>query len=350
MKILIPIIFGVAGSLLPAQETEPAIPPLVAKKALQWMQHPDASKRAAAYRTFQLYGDEGGSIYRRTLEKARTLHGKKLADVLGNERSNPFSDLPAIAEELQTERTRIYKLIKTDYKKQPDKIAMLRRETESLQKLNDRARKIAEKDPESLDNSVKAIATALAEVTREVNIIDKTEFDRNKLDLDDALMSIYEGEVYLKNRKAVAGIRQEMETLAAARRDNDACEWANGLQKDFTHHLNEFRSLFALSPLRMEDKLSDAAVGHSKDMASMGFFAHQSPIPEKKSPGDRARLAGFKHAWSGENIFMGSSSPIAAYNAWFGSDGHRFIMFANGPNLIGIGPHGKHWTMMTGRK
>jgi uncharacterized protein YkwD len=350
MKNLIPLIFSLAGSLLPAQEIEPAIPALVAKKALQWMQNPDASKRAAAYRTFQLYGDEGGAIYRRTLEKARTLHGKKLADILEDERSNPFSDLPDLAEELKTERARIYKLIKTDYKKQPDKIAMLRREVESLQKINERARKISEKNPEPLDESVRAIATALAEVTREVNIIDKSEFHRNELDLDEALMSVYEGEIYIKNRKAISEIRKEIEAQVSARRDNDACEWANESQKDFTHHLNAFRSHFALAPLLLEEKLSDAAVGHSKDMASMGFFAHQSPIREKKSPGDRARLAGFKHAWSGENIFMGSSSPVAAYNAWFGSDGHRFIMFAKGPNLIGIGPHGRHWTMMTGKK
>ena len=81
MRKLMPFIIGCAGSFLPAQETGPAIPPLVAKKALQWMQNSDASKRAAAYRTFQLYGDKGGSSYRRTLEKARALHGKKLADL-----------------------------------------------------------------------------------------------------------------------------------------------------------------------------------------------------------------------------------------------------------------------------
>jgi uncharacterized protein YkwD len=259
-------------------------------------------------------------------------------------------DLPDVSEKLKTHRARVFKLIKTDYKKQPDKIAMLRREVGMLQKINERACMIAENDPVSLDKSVKAIATALAEVSREVNIIDETEFDRNQLDLDDALMSIYEGEVHLKNREVITNIRKEIESLVSARLDNNASAWASVSQKDFANYLNEFRSLFALTPLRLEEKLSDAAVGHSRDMASMGFFAHQSPIPEKKSPGDRAELAGFKHRWSGENIFMGSSSPVAAYDAWFGSDGHRFIMFANGPNLIGIGPHGRHWTMMTGRK
>lgn len=350
MKFLIPIILGLAISLLPAQETEPVIPTVVAKKALQWMQNPDPAKRAAAYRTFQLYGDEGGAIYRRMLEQARSLHERKLADILENERSNPYSELPEIVESLTLERDRIYKLIKTDYKKAPDKIAMLRREVDSLAGLNERARKIAAKDPAALDAAIEIVATALAEVIREVNIIDEVEFDRDQLNLDAALNEAYEGKIYLKNRSTVTRIRKEVSELTAARSDNDACEWANGSQKDFSHHLNEFRSLFALTPLRMEEKLSDAAVGHSRDMASMGFFAHQSPIPEKKSPGDRARLAGFKHRWSGENIFMGSTSPIAAYNAWFGSDGHRFIMFANGPNLIGIGPHGKHWTMMTGSK
>ncbi|MBK72758.1 MAG: hypothetical protein CMO76_04885 [Verrucomicrobiales bacterium] len=350
MRKLVSFIIGCAGSFLPAQEAGPAIPPLVAKKALQWMQNSDASKRAAAYRTFQLYGDEGGTIYRRTLQKARTLHEKKLADILADERSNPFLDLPDVSEKLKTHRARVFKLIKTDYKKQPDKIAMLRHEVGMLQKINGRARMIAENDPGSLDKSVKAIATALAEVSREVNIIDETEFDRNQLDLDDALMSIYEGEVHLKNREVITNIRKEIESLVSARLDNNASAWASVSQKDFANYLNEFRSLFALTPLRLEEKLSDAAVGHSRDMASMGFFAHQSPIPEKKSPGDRAELAGFKHRWSGENIFMGSSSPVAAYDAWFGSDGHRFIMFANGPNLIGIGPHGRHWTMMTGRK
>ena len=298
----------------------------------------------------RLYGDKGSSIYRRTLEKARTLHGKKLADILSDKRSNPFLNLPDISEKLKNHRARIYKLIKTDYKKQPDKIVMLRREVEMLQKINGRVRMIAENDPATLDKAVKVIATALAEVSREINIIDKTEFDRKKLDLDGALMSIYEGEVHLQNRKVITNIRKEIESLVSARLDNNASAWASVSQKDFANHLNEFRSLFAFTPLRLEEKLSDAAVGHSRDMASMGFFAHQSPIPEKKSPGDRARLAGFKHRWSGENIFMGSASPVAAYDAWFGSDGHRFIMFANGPNLIGIGPYERHWTMMTGIK
>ncbi|MDP4791949.1 MAG: hypothetical protein NWR99_08690, partial [Verrucomicrobiales bacterium] len=39
-----------------------------------------------------------------------------------------------------------------------------------------------------------------------------------------------------------------------------------------------------------------------------------------------------------------------AYDAWFASDGHRFIMMGKGPNVLGVGIAGNHWTMMTGRK
>ena len=85
-------------------------------------------------------------------------------------------------------------------------------------------------------------------------------------------------------------------------------------------------------------------------MVRLGFFAHESPVPDKKTPWDRARLAGFEGRGTGENIFMGSTSPQAAYDAWFASDGHRFIMMANGPTLLGVGIAGNHWTMMTGKR
>jgi uncharacterized protein YkwD len=73
-------------------------------------------------------------------------------------------------------------------------------------------------------------------------------------------------------------------------------------------------------------------------------------VPGKKSPWDRAKLAGFAGNASGENIFMGSTNFQSAYDGWFGSDGHRFIMFADSPNVLGLGISGIHWTLMTGRK
>lgn len=344
---------GLLSCSLPAQapsDEAPAIPAIVAQKALQWMQHPDAKKREAAYRTFQLYGDEGGAIYRRTLTQARRLHQKKMSRLLENDRSNPFAGLPMLCETLDQERKRIYDLIKTDFKKAPDQVAMLRREVDSLAGLNEKVRRVATSDGESLEEAIETTAQALAEVLREIHLIEGDKERAEEIDQKTALEDFFAGATYLETKEKVAQIRAEQSALEAATADNEACDWAGDKQIDFTRQLNEARSLFGLRPLRLDEQLSLAATDHSKDMASLGFFAHQSPVPGKKSSADRARRAGFKHRCSGENIFVGSSSPAAAYQAWFASDGHRFIMFAQNPNLIGVGPHGKHWTMMTGSK
>ena len=126
MKSLIPLILSSLVALAPAQEGEPAIPMSAVKTALQWMQHSDPAKRAAAYRTFQLYGDSGQDIYRKTLNAARDQHEDRLEDLMAEERKNPFMELKELADTLQSERERIYKLIRTDYKKDPGKIAMFR--------------------------------------------------------------------------------------------------------------------------------------------------------------------------------------------------------------------------------
>ena len=84
-------------------------------------------------------------------------------------------------------------------------------------------------------------------------------------------------------------------------------------------------------------------------MKALGFFSHTSPVEGKHSFVDRARLAGFKGGASGECIAAGYGSAAAAYQGWFYSDGHRHIMLANGPNVLGIGPVGSHWTLVTGR-
>ena len=105
--------------------------------------------------------------------------------------------------------------------------------------------------------------------------------------------------------------------------------------------------LVGLNALVLDPKLCAAARDHSKDMAEKGFFAHESPVPGKKTPWDRAK--NFGTTASGENIFMGSNDPHAAITGWFYSPGHHKNMFR--PNLVrmGLGCTGKHWTQMLAR-
>ena len=109
--------------------------------------------------------------------------------------------------------------------------------------------------------------------------------------------------------------------------------------------LNNMRMLLGLAPVLIDPKLHLAARDHSKDMAEKKFFAHDSPVPGKKSPWDRARRAGTSA--NAENIFMGNSSPEAANRSWFLSPGHHVNMFGNG-RRGGMGRHEGYWTQMFG--
>lgn len=109
---------------------------------------------------------------------------------------------------------------------------------------------------------------------------------------------------------------------------------------------NEWRMLVGLNALVLDPKLCEAARDHSKDMQEQGFFAHESPVPGKKTPWDRAR--NFGTSASAENIFMGSGDPGAANKGWFYSPGHHKNMFGAGHLRIGLGCTGSHWTQMFG--
>ncbi|MFM7137354.1 MAG: CAP domain-containing protein [Planctomycetota bacterium] len=110
--------------------------------------------------------------------------------------------------------------------------------------------------------------------------------------------------------------------------------------------VNEIRLTCGLSPLVFDPKLCEAAVMHSGDMERHGFFAHESPLPGKQTPWDRAKLAGTTA--SGENIFMGSTVGGDAIKAWFLSPGHHKNMFGEGHTRQGLGRSGKHWTQLFG--
>jgi uncharacterized protein YkwD len=78
-------------------------------------------------------------------------------------------------------------------------------------------------------------------------------------------------------------------------------------------------------------------------MIERKFFAHDSPVPGKRTPGDRAALQGASA--SGENIAMGNREPEPTFWQWFGSLGHHRNMLGDYTE-IGVGRHEAHWTEM----
>ncbi len=339
---------AISTSHILSATTPGPIPNNIINRAIQWMQDDDADKRGAAYRTFHLYSDPGAATLRKALLKTKSLHEQKLNRTLNSKTTNPFIELPELASQLESERTRIYELILTDYKKDPNEVRKLHDEIDSLSRLNEKIRRLVNRKDQTLTTTANTIGGGLAEIDHLLNLIDKNQSDRKSP--DEALSDTLEGDDLLLTIKLIEKFQNEISLLEKTNEDNKSTPWASTSQHAFANHLNEFRSLFGLTPFALEERLSQASIGHTNDMIKLGFFAHESPIKEKKSPADRARLAEFQHQWTGENIYMGSPVHTDAYLAWFASDGHRFIMFANGPNLIGLGPVDRHWTLMTGRK
>ena len=339
-----------------AEEAE-VVPTEILRKALEWMKSEDPERRKAAYSTMQLLDESALPQFQTALLAAKSYHEKELGKVLTGRGAVDYLALEESLGKLSEERARVLELIRTDYQKDPAKKKMLRNEVDGVAQIYEKATRLAEKDLSALDKKVNAIAGVIGELSGELARIESHREGEFYEPNDDSpeeqrrvvLEESYDGERYLKLWEQLSKFEQELLDLQEAGKENAGASWAKSSQKDFANHLNGERAVMGLEPLVLEEKLSDAATGHSTDMGSMGFFAHESPIEEKSSPAKRANLADYGGRFRGENIYMGSSSPASAYSAWFGSDGHRFIMFSEGPDELGIGPVGRHWTMMTGK-
>lgn len=109
--------------------------------------------------------------------------------------------------------------------------------------------------------------------------------------------------------------------------------------------LNRIRMRLGLGVLALDDKLCAAARDHSEDMVKLGFFAHESPVPGKRTPGERA--ARFGTSAGAENIAFGQADGHEAITAWWYSPGHHRNLLS-GAARVGLGRAGHHWTQMFG--
>lgn len=329
----------------------------VKDKVFAAMKSSDPAKRKAAYRTFQHLGPKAFTDYRNLLQKAQSHHQSAMRRIMGA-RANPYIEHARGLDELDAERSRVMTLIHTDWKKDPGKIRMLQKEVEGIERKYKHLGKLANAKTDSIDRNMGIAMAALLEIQWEIASMERLTDGENVSDLPDqkdledtVAEECYEVEEWLEQRSKREITRKSEAAEENARKHNADCKWANPAQRNFSDHLNRYRIIMGLQPMVLEERLSAAAWGHSNDMRTGGFFSHTSPVKGKRTPADRARMAKFAGNWTGENIFMGSPSYTSAYGGWFGSDGHRFIMFTKGgSNVVGIGVDGGHWTMMTGQQ
>ncbi|MCI0340429.1 MAG: CAP domain-containing protein [Planctomycetales bacterium] len=108
---------------------------------------------------------------------------------------------------------------------------------------------------------------------------------------------------------------------------------------------NRYRAMMGLMPDQVDRKLVVAARKHCEEMQRLGYFAHESPVPDHRTPGQRAGKEGT--SCGSENIAAGQSRGEGAFDGWYHSPGHhRNILGSHG--RTGVGRHGTLWTQMFG--
>jgi hypothetical protein len=193
---------------------------------------------------------------------------------------------------------------------------------------------------------VKRVAGLETERDRLISLIEGRELLREALKIQDKRG--FPASKLKEDEERMAGTGPVMPRELKAIMDQNA-KLASGVPEPEVEGVrltNELRVLIGLPPVLLDPKLCEACRGHSKDMVEHKFFAHESPVSGKKTPWDRAKLAGTSAG--AENIFAGSNKPSSAIEAWWHSPGHHVNMLNPGHKRMGMGVHGNHWTQMFG--
>lgn len=107
----------------------------------------------------------------------------------------------------------------------------------------------------------------------------------------------------------------------------------------------------AVAALTWNSRLTNAAAGHSNDMATRNYFDHASP--EGTTMGQRITAAGYTWSTAAENIAAGYGSVNAVMNGWIGSAGHCVNLMNANVREVGVAcvvaplasDYSNYWTM-----
>jgi len=97
---------------------------------------------------------------------------------------------------------------------------------------------------------------------------------------------------------------------------------------------NQQRVANGLTPLIMNDQLTNAAQMKSTDMFAKDYWAHFAP--DGTSPWYWFLKAGYQYNYAGENLARGFTTPPDVVNAWMNSPEHRANMLSSNYNDVGF--------------
>ncbi len=113
--------------------------------------------------------------------------------------------------------------------------------------------------------------------------------------------------------------------------------------------INEYRQANGVGPLVLSDTLSVAAGRHSEDMATYGFFSHEteasSYYPASSGFVERLAQEGYPmNTFLAENIARGQTTAEEVFEFWRNSPDHNTNMLNENYTAIGIGHVAPYWT------
>jgi len=97
---------------------------------------------------------------------------------------------------------------------------------------------------------------------------------------------------------------------------------------------NDTRLALGQNTLQTNPILVEAAQLKADDMASKGYFAHNSP--DGKTPWYWLNLADYKYKNAGENLAVNFTESSGVFNGWMNSPTHRANIIRSGFSEIGI--------------
>lgn len=108
----------------------------------------------------------------------------------------------------------------------------------------------------------------------------------------------------------------------------------NIVVSDLLSLTNKKRTENGLSPLQLNEELSNAASQKASDMLAKNYWAHNSP--DGTTPWIFIKSSGYEYLYAGENLARGFTASADIVDAWMNSPGHRENMLSSNYKDVGF--------------
>ena len=98
---------------------------------------------------------------------------------------------------------------------------------------------------------------------------------------------------------------------------------------------NNYRASAGLPAYTINSQLTQSAQAKANDMASKGYFAHNSP--SGATPWTFISNAGYDYQSAGENLALTNEAAASVVDGWYNSSGHRANMLSSTFTEVGYG-------------